>query len=70
MGAANLRHFVLLLLFVVAGAAYGLAAGLAMGWADRRALLRHTRAVLGVSRRGGGPQGIRGALGSAGVACV
>lgn len=50
VGAANLRHFILLLLYVVLSTAYGLAAGLAMGWADRSALLRHTWGVLAVSR--------------------
>lgn len=51
-GAANLRHFLLFLTYVVLGASYGLLMGAAMGWKDRRVLAAHTRRVLQASTRG------------------
>ena len=48
VGAANLRHFLVFLAFLVAGAAYGLSLGLLLGWRDRAVLWRHTRRVVQV----------------------
>ncbi|PSC74032.1 S-acyltransferase 11 isoform B [Micractinium conductrix] len=45
-GAGNMRHFLLCLLWLVAGAAYGAAIGAALGWQRRTAVVAHTRWVL------------------------
>jgi hypothetical protein len=46
VGAANLRHFLLFLSYLVAGTGYGVALGLLLGWRERGALWRHTHRVL------------------------
>lgn len=56
-----MRHFLLCLLWLVAGAAYGAAIGAALGWQRRTAVVAHTRWVLQVRLGGRGVRGLWGA---------